>query len=381
MAHTASRARAAVTAIFFLNGMVFVSWYARLPAIQEKLDIGPGTLGLALLGAPAGMLVAQPLTGALAATIGSRRIVAVAPVLLLAALAPALAVSAPTLALATVVVGAANGALDVSMNVEGLAVERLAGKRIFNSLHAAFSFGALTGAAIAGVAAAAGVAPLPHIAIVVAVAAVAATFASRGLPPAAGEPPAEGPRFARPSRRLAALGAIAFCALLAEGAVFDWSGIYMRKETGAAAGLAPVGLAAFNLAMGFGRLSADGVSARVGSSTLGRAGALLAAAGLGTALILGSAAGAIVGFAAMGIGLAAVFPLALRAAGYDPSISGPAVAAVSSVGYAGLLSGPPVIGLLAEALGLAGALACVCALLVLAAALAGHLSTRTRAAA
>jgi predicted MFS family arabinose efflux permease len=381
VAHTASRARAAVTAIFFLNGMVFVSWYARLPAIQEKLDIGPGTLGLALLGAPAGMLVAQPLTGALAATIGSRRIVAVAPVLLLAALAPALAVSAPTLALATVVVGAANGALDVSMNVEGLAVERLAGKRIFNSLHAAFSFGALTGAAIAGLAAAAGLDPLPNIAIVVAVAAVAATFASRGLPPAAGEPPAEGPRFARPSRRLAALGAIAFCALLAEGAVFDWSGIYMRRETGAAAGLAPVGLAAFNLAMGFGRLSADGVSARVGSSTLGRAGALLAAAGRGVALILGSAAGAIVGFAAMGIGLAAVFPLALRAAGYDPSISGPAVAAVSSVGYAGLLSGPPAIGLLAEALGLAGALACVCALLVLAAALAGHLSTRTRAAA
>ena len=381
MAHTASRARAAVTAIFFLNGMVFVSWYARLPAIQEKLDIGPGTLGLALLGAPAGMLVAQPLTGALAATIGSRRIVAVAPVLLLAALAPALAVSAPTLALATVVVGAANGALDVSMNVEGLAVERLAGKRIFNSLHAAFSFGALTGAAIAGLAAAAGLDPLPNIAIVVAVAAVAATFASRGLPPAAGEPPAEGPRFARPSRRLAALGAIAFCALLAEGAVFDWSGIYMRRETGAAAGLAPVGLAAFNLAMGFGRLSADGVSARVGSSTLGRAGALLAAAGLGAALILGSAAGAIVGFAAMGIGLAAVFPLALRAAGYDPSISGPAVAAVSSVGYVGLLSGPPVIGLLAEGLGLAGALACVCALLVLAAALAGHLSARTRAAA
>ena len=198
MAHTASRARAAVTAIFFLNGMVFVSWYSRLPAIQEKLDIGPGTLGLALLGAPAGMLVAQPLTGALAATIGSRRIVAVAPVLLLAALAPALAVDAPTLALATVVVGAANGALDVSMNVEGLAVERLAGKRIFNSLHAAFSFGALTGAAIAGLAAAAGLDPLPNIAIVVAVAAVAATFASRGLPPAAGEPPAEGPALRPP---------------------------------------------------------------------------------------------------------------------------------------------------------------------------------------
>jgi predicted MFS family arabinose efflux permease len=377
----APRARAAVTAVFFLNGMVFVSWYSRLPGIQEQLDIGNGTLGLTLIGAPIGLLVAQPLAGALAATIGSRRLVAAAPLWLAAGVAPALAVNAPTLALATLAVGAANGVLDVSMNVEGLAVERAAGKRLFNSLHAAFSFGALTGAAIGGLAAAAGLDPLPHLAIVVAVGAAAATLASRGLPPADAEPPPQGPRFARPSRRLAALGAVAFCALLAEGAVFDWSGIFIRRETDAPVGLAPAGLAAFNLAMGFGRLSADGLAERVGSPTLGRAGALIAAAGLGTALILGSAAGAIAGFAVMGVGLAAVFPLALRAAGHDPAIAGPGVAAVSSVGYAGLLTGPPAIGMLAEVLGLGGALACVCALLGVAAALAGHLSTRPRAAA
>lgn len=377
----APRPRAAVTAVFFLNGMVFVSWYSRLPGIQEQLDIGNGTLGLTLIGAPVGLLVAQPLAGALAATIGSRRLVAAAPLWLAAGVAPALAVDAPTLALATLAVGAANGVLDVSMNVEGLAVERAAGKRLFNSLHAAFSFGALTGAAIGGLAAAVGLDPLPHLAIVVAVGAAAATLASRGLPPANAEPPPQGPRFARPSRRLAALGAVAFCALLAEGAVFDWSGIFIRRETDAAVGLAPAGLAAFNLAMGFGRLSADGLAERVGASALGRAGALTAAAGLGTALILGSAAGAIAGFAVMGVGLAAVFPLALRAAGYDPAIAGPAVAAVSSVGYAGLLTGPPAIGMLAEVLGLGGALACVCALLGVAAALAGHLSTHTRAAA
>lgn len=377
----APRPRAAVTAVFFLNGMVFVSWYSRLPGIQEQLDIGNGTLGLTLIGAPVGLLVAQPLAGALAATIGSRRLVAAAPLWLAAGVAPALAVDAPTLALATLAVGAANGVLDVSMNVEGLAVERAAGKRLFNSLHAAYSFGALTGAAIGGLAAAVGLDPLPHLAIVVAVGAAAATLASRGLPPANAEPPPQGPRFARPSRRLAALGAVAFCALLAEGAVFDWSGIFIRRETDAAVGLAPAGLAAFNLAMGFGRLSADGLAERVGASALGRAGALTAAAGLGTALILGSAAGAIAGFAVMGVGLAAVFPLALRAAGYDPAIAGPAVAAVSSVGYAGLLTGPPAIGMLAEVLGLGGALACVCALLGVAAALAGHLSTHTRAAA
>ena len=374
-----THARVAVTAIFFLNGAVFVSWYSRLPEIQERLDIGPGTLGLALIGAPVGLLLAQPVTGALAATVGSRRLVATTPLLLLAGVVPALAVDAPTLALCTLAVGAANGVLDVSMNVEGLAVERTVGKRIFNSLHAAFSFGALTGAGIGGLAASAGLDPLPHLAIVVVVGAVAAALASRGLPPAEGEPPPRGPRFARPSRRLAALGAIAFCALLAEGAVFDWSGIFLRRETDAAIGLAPFGLAAFNLAMGFGRLTADRVSERVGSVALGRAGALIAGAGLGAALVGGSSAGAIAGFAVMGAGLASVFPLAVRAAGYDPAISGPAVAAVSSIGYVGFLTGPPAIGLLAELFGLGGALACVCGLLALAAALSGRLAIHPRA--
>jgi predicted MFS family arabinose efflux permease len=377
----ASRARAAITAVFFLNGSVFASWYSRLPDIQEQLDIGPGTLGLTLIGAPVGLLLAQPLTGALAATIGSRRLVLATPFLLAAAVAPALAVSASTLALATFAVGAANGVLDVSMNVEGLAVERLVGKRIFNSLHAWFSFGALAGAAVGGLAVGVGLDPLAHLAIVVTVGAVAALVASRGLPPAEAEARPGGPRFARPSWRLAALGAIAFCALLAEGAVFDWSGIYIRTETDAAVGLAPAGLAAFNLAMGFGRLTADGVTERVGSAGVGRAGALMAAAGLGVAVLVASPAGSIAGFAVMGVGLAAVFPLAVRAAGYDPAISGPAVAAVSSFGYVGFLTGPPAIGLLAEALGLGGALACICGLLVLAAALASQLSTHSRAAA
>jgi MFS family permease len=368
--------RAAVTAVFFLNGLVFASWYARLPGIQERLDLGTVALGFALFGAPVGLLVAQPLTGALTARFGPRRLVAAAPLLLAAGVAPALAVDGPTLALATVCVGAANGVLDVSMNVEGLAVERAVGKRIFNSLHAAFSFGALTGAALAGIAAAAGLAPLPHLAIVAAVGAAIAVVASRGLPPAEVEPSPHARRFARPSRRLVALGVVAFCTLLAEGAVFDWSGIYIRQETGASVGLAPAGLAAFNLAMGFGRLSADSLAERLGSATLGRAGALVGAAGLGLALVLETPAGAIAGFAVMGIGLASVFPLSLRAAGFDPAESGPAVAAVSSVGYAGLLTGPPAIGVLAHFLGLGGALACACALLGVAALLAPQLSVR-----
>jgi MFS family permease len=376
----ATRARAAVTAVFFLNGTVFVSWYARLPDIQDELDIGTGALGVALLGAPVGLLVAQPLAGALAASIGSRPLVAASPLWLAAAVLPALAVDVPTLALATLSVGAANGVLDISMNVQGLAVEKVSQHRIFNSLHAAFSFGALAGAALAGGAAVAGLDPLAHLAIVAGIGAAGAFVASRGLLPREAEPRHEGPRFARPSRRLAALGVIAFCALLAEGAVFDWSGIFLARETDAPDGLAPAGLAAFNLAMGFGRLRADRVAERLGSARVGRAGALLAAAGLGAALVTGTAGGAIAGFAVMGVGLAAIFPLALRAAGYDEALAGPALAAVSTLGYTGLLTGPPTIGILAELLGLAGALACVCGLLGLVGALAGQLTAREVAA-
>jgi MFS family permease len=371
---SATPARAAVSAIFFLNGAAFASWYGRLPDIQDTIGAGPGELGLALVGAPVGLLVAQPLAGAVAASIGSRPLVAAAPLWISAIVLPALAVDVPTLALATLVVGACNGVLDIALNVQGLAVERVGERRMFNSFHAAFSFGAVAGAAGAGVAAAASVDPLPDLAIVAAIAAAVAVVASARLLPSAAEPRAPGPRLARPSRRLAALALIAFCGLLAEGAIFDWSGIYLRREADVAVGLAPAGLAAFNLAMGFGRLGADRLAERFGSAAVGRGGALLAVLGLETALLSGSAAGGIAGFAVMGLGLAPVFPLALRAAGYDRALAGPAVAAVSTLGYAGFLVGPPVIGALAELIGLAGALACVGVLLCVAAVLAGRLS-------
>ena len=377
----ASRARAAVTTVFFLNGAVFSSWYVRLPDIQDKLGIGTGALGVALLGAPVGLLVAQPVAGAVVARIGSRPIVAAAPVLLAPVVLPAVAVDAPTLLLATLIVGAANGVLDISMNVQGLAAERAGERRIFNSLHAAFSFGALAGAAAAGGAVAAGLEPPVHLVIVAAVGAVGSLAAVRGLLPAKADARPEAARIARPSRRLAAVGVVAFCALLAEGSVFDWSAIFMRREADASGALAPAAFAAFSLAMGLGRLSADRSAERFGSAALARAGAIAAAAGLAIALVTQVPAGGIAGFAVMGLGLAAVFPLSLRAAGEDPELAGPALAAVSTVGYTGFLAGPPAIGLLAEVLGLAGALACVCGLLVLAASVAAHLEERSPAAA
>lgn len=354
-------ARAAVTAYFFLNGAVFTSWYARLPAIQDELDVGAGALGLALLAAPLGLLLAQPVTGAIAARRGSRPLVAAAPLYMAGVVLPALAVDAPTLALAVLAVGAANGVLDISMNVQGLAVERAGRGTIFNSLHAAFSLGALVAAGLAAVASALGIEPLPHLAAMAALGSAASLVASRHLLPAEADAQPEARRLARPSRGLAALGAVAFAALLAEGAVFDWSGIYLDDEAGSSEATAPLALAAFSGCMAAGRLWADRVVERSGAAMVAGAGVLLAAGGLGLALALAEPGPAIAGFALMGVGLSAVFPLALRAAGGEGSAD---LAAVSTVGYAGFLAGPPLIGLLAEASSLRAALCLVCALLV-----------------
>jgi predicted MFS family arabinose efflux permease len=375
----ALRAQRSVAGIFFLNGAVFSSWYARLPAIQDRLDLGPGALGIALAGAPVGLLVAQPLVGAVAARRGSRALLAAAPLFVAVVVLPALAVGATTLLLALLVVGALNGALDIAMNAQGVVVERAAGRPLFNSLHAAFSFGALAGAGLAAGAAAAGIAPFPHLAGVAVLGALAAAALTPGLLPDRGDP--GGPRLARPSRRLAALGVIAFCALLAEGAVFDWSGVYMAGESGASAGIAPLGLAAFSLCMGVGRLLGDRAVGVAGTSSTARGGALFAALGLGLALARPTPVAALVGFALMGLGLSAVFPLSLRASSADEHVPGPSLAAVSTVGYMGFLVGPPAIGLLAATSDLRSALLLVCASCLVAAALATHVSPRRPAAA
>jgi predicted MFS family arabinose efflux permease len=363
--------RAAVTTIFFLNGAAFSSWYARLPAIQDDLGLGPGLIGLALLGAPAGLLLAQPAVGGAIARRGSRPLLVLAPLFFLAVLLPALAINVATLLVAVLVAGAANGALDIAMNAQGVAVERATGTRLFTSLHAAFSFGALAGAGAAGAIASTGLEPLPHLAMVAVFAAIIAAALRPAFLRDEASADAKAARLARPDRRLAGLGAIAFCALLAEGAVFDWSSIYLDGEAGAAPGLAPLGLAAFSLTMGIGRLAGDTIAERLGAGRVASAGLVLAGAGLALALVTATPPGGLIGFALMGFGLANAFPLTLRASeGARSGPTGPALAAVSTVGYMGFLLGPPAIGLVAEATGLRASLGLVVALCVAAALLA-----------
>jgi predicted MFS family arabinose efflux permease len=364
-------ARTAVTAVFFVNGAVFSSLFSRLPAIKDDLGLSDGELGVALLFSMVGLVIAQLGAGAAVTRWGVRDAMrAIGPVYACAAALPAAAPSVETFALALLVLGSANGALDLTMNVEGAAVERRYGRPIMSSLHAAFSFGALAGASAGALVAAADVAPERHMAAVAVLALVVALIAVRELLP--DRPDERGSTLlARPTRGLAALGVLAFCVLLAEGSVADWSAVYLRDSVDTSPGLAAAGLAAFSLTMAVGRLIGDRLTAALGRVRLATGGSLLAAIGLGLGLAAGDPATTIAGFAAMGAGLATTFPLVVTAAANrGEAASGAALAAVTTTGYSGFMIGPPLIGFLAEALSLRAALLLPVALCLLAAALA-----------
>jgi MFS family permease len=366
------RHRAAVTVFFAVNGVAFASLFSRMSDLQREHGMSDGMLGLVLLAGALALMIAQPLAGAHAARSGS------APLTVAGGLAyagglilPGLASSPVLFGASLVALGAASGVLDVSMNAQAVAVNKRHRREIFASFHAAFSFGALAGAGVGGLAAGIGLRPLAHLTIVAA-ALVATIFLVRpGLLPAADDARADAQLFARPTRALAALGLLSFCALLAEGSVGDWSAILLDRETEAGPSLAALGLAAFSLTMGFGRLAADPLAEHFGAPAVVRAGGLLAAGGLAWALAGGSAASGIAGFAVMGCGLAGLFPLALNAAAAGDRAAAPALAAVSTTGYFGFIAGPAIIGLLSDATSLPAALALVAVLCLAAAGLAG----------
>jgi MFS family permease len=364
--------------VFALNGALFASIFSRLPVIQERTGIGDGALGLALLCAMIGLLGSQVVAGPLVARRGSRPLVIAGGLGYALGLVPvALADSLGVLAASFFFVGFSNGLLDVAMNTHGLTVEKQLGRPVLSTLHAAFSFGALGGAAAGGIAAGAGVEVEPHLFTVAVLGAASMLVAGRYLLPPGADATPEGPHFAVPSRALALVAAFAFCVLLTEGAVNDWSAIYIENELDAGDATAAAGLAAFSLTMGVGRLFGDRLNLALGPVRLARGGAGLAAIGIGIALLAKVPAIALFGFACAGVGLAGLFPLALRAGAAKGETPGPSVAAVSAGGYLGLLAGPPVIGGISELAGLRTGLLLLVVLCGVAALLGGAVRVPT----
>jgi hypothetical protein len=365
------RARAGVATVFFLNGFGYGSWVPRIAEIRDRVGISDGQLGLALFMAALGALIAMPLAGAAAHRHGSRIATAVAVAWFGLSL-PGLAFAPDLigLGLALFLLGAAAGALDVSMNAQGVAVEKRHWRPIMSSLHGMFSLGGMAGAAATGMIATAGLALLPHFAAIAALVVALGVAACRPMLPATVEAGAEGPGFARPSLRILLPGIVALAALLSEGAMADWSAVYLSGSLGAGTAMAAAAFAAFSMMMAGGRFTGDRLVARLGGDTVVRAGGALAAFGLGLTLLIGHALVAVIGFGLVGAGLSCVFPVVLSSAARTPGLPpSAAIAAVCTVGYFGFLLGPPMIGGLAELIGLPGALGLVVLLCALIAAL------------
>ena len=368
----------AVALIFFLNGFVYASWVPRLAQIRAGLDLSEGTLGLALLMVAIGAIVAMPVTGHLIARHGSRALTRVTLVLLgiglpLIGFADGFAV----LCLTFLFYGAAAGVLDVSMNAQGIAVERVYRRPIMSSLHGMFSIGAMVGAGATGLVASLGVGIVAQFLATGALTVLVGPLLARVMLPAQADAGGRGEGFVLPDRRLVALGVIAFCGLLGEGAMGDWSAVYLDQSLGADVEVAAVAFAVFSLTMALGRFSGDRIVARFGGGAVVRGGGALAALGLGATLLIGRPEVAIVGFGLIGAGLSCIFPVALSAATRTPGISaGNAIAGVCTIGYLGFLVGPPAIGGLAELISLPAALGAVVLLFVVVAVLGNRAGER-----
>jgi len=351
----------AISVIFCVSGAALSNWFPRIPDTRAKLDLTYDELGIALFCVGGGAMVSMLVTGALIRRLGSRGITRVMGVATCAAL-PLIpfANSLLTLSAALLLFGALVGSLDVAMNAQAAHGENLQGRKFLNRVHGFFSVGTLIGAGMGAGAAALDVPLTLHLPMA---AAILGLFMLASLPFLLDDRTAhadDAPAMALPKGPLWGLGIIAFCALLAEGAMADWSAIYLRDIFEAGPTFAAAGFGAFAVTMTLGRLSGDWIGHHVDDARLMQA--CGAALFIGIGLIVGApvAPVALAGFAVVGAGISIVFPIAIRfAAGSGIVSPGLAIAAVATAGYTGLLAGPPLIGFMAERIGLTASLATI----------------------
>jgi MFS family permease len=364
------RGRRATTLAFLLIGILWGSWAPHIALVKERLDLTAGVLAFALLATACGTLLAMPFAGGLVARFGSGPVIRVlaAPVAL-TLLLPTLASNLALLVLGAGLLGATSGAVDIAMNAQGITIERRLRRPILSTLHACYSLGGLTGAGAAAVL-------LPLVGDRAHVIAVTTVLLLLCLPIIGGVLPGtldsgSGTRtFAMPSGATIGIGLMAFIALVGEGAVQDWSAVYLLEDLAAGTSVAALGFAAFSATMTIGRLIGDRLRAKFSDHRLILASSTLAAAGLLAGLLVPLPSTAIAGFGVMGLGMANMVPLLFvagaRVPGLAPSVG---LAAVTTLGYAGFFFGPIAIGTIADLAGLRAALG-VITLGILAVALA-----------
>lgn len=358
-----NRARRATRLQFAVLGVLAGAWGAHIPSIKQHFALDPGQLGLLLLLAGIGAILALGVAGRVVARLGARRTVQAAGLVMALALAGFLQINRLSLVWPLALLfGLGMSLFDVAINTEGSELEHQGGRALMSHLHALFSTGGMLGAACVALLLRAGVAPARQLAAIAAVLAVAAVWGSRGMlavhpaaPGAAGQGAAA--HFAWPRGLLLVLGLLVLAGMIAEGVMYDWCVLYLQQELGLPAARAAWGYAAFCGAMALARFGGDALRERVAERRLLAAGAGTAAVAMAAVLLSASPTVAFVGFVLVGAGLAPVAPVLFNAATRVPGVSrAAAIAAVTSIGYSGFLIGPPLIGALAQAVSLTAAL-------------------------
>jgi predicted MFS family arabinose efflux permease len=369
---------------FLTAGITMAAWAPLVPYAKERLGLEASQLGMLLLCLGIGSLLAMPVTGTLTSRFGCRPVVLVSGALVCMVL-PFLAI-APTpllLGVTLFLFGATIGTLDVAINVQAVQVEKESGRALMSGFHGMFSVGGIAGAGGMALLLWAGMDTLMAAVLTAAVAAAVLAVAAPKLLPADPATPAsaagaEDKRlFVAPRGAVVVIGLLCFACFMAEGAVLDWSALLLTTGVGASADQGGLGYAAFAVAMTLGRFSGDKIVARFGGQRVLLAGGLCAAAGFFTAVLAPSPAAALLGFVLVGLGASNIVPILFTAAGRQQDMpAGLAVGAITTIGYAGILAGPALIGFIAHASSLQTAFAGLgCAMLLVAA------SSRSRIAA
>ena len=334
--------------VFFVVGFGNSAWAALVPFAKARAAVSDGALGLLLLCLGIGSIVAMPLAGALAARFGCRRVMTVA-VLVVAAMLPLLAAlrAVPSLVAALALYGAGIGAVDVTMNIQAIIVERGSRRSMMSGFHALFSLGGIVGAGGMAALLTVGASPLAAACCVsLGMLSALAVSARRLLPYGAGR---EGPAFALPHGIVLFIGLLCFVLFLAEGAVLDWSGVFLTSVRHIAPSRAGLGYAAFAAAMTAGRLAGDRIVDRLGRHKVVLAGSLCAASGFVATVLAPSWQVALLGYALVGVGCANIVPVLFSAVGRQRAMpENVAVPAITTLGYAGILAGPAGIGFIAN---------------------------------
>ncbi|MFF9011902.1 MFS transporter [Streptomyces sp. NPDC014870] len=385
-----SRLRSALTLFFALDGFLFAGWVVRIPAIKQQTGASASDLGLALLGVSAGAVVTMTLTGRLCRRHGSHAVTVATAVLLSLSIAlPALTRSPLALGLVLLVFGAAYGGINVAMNSAAVDLVAALRRPVMPSFHAAFSLGGMLGAGLGGLVAGS-VSPTAHLLGLAVVGLLLTALAGPVLlrQPSPAPPEATTARATtaangtRPggtsgSRGLVVVfGVIALCTAYGEGALADWGALHLEQDLDAHPGLAAAGYSLFALTMTVGRLSGTALLERLGQTRTLVAGGATAAVGMLLGALAPSVWAALLGFAVTGLGLANIFPVAVARAG---ALAGPSgVATASTLGYGGMLLGPPSIGFLADWFSLPVALTTV-AVLAAGAAVIGYAARNAQA--